>query len=175
MLARSFAMAHTDESWFTYFHRDQANPRGSKDGATFQTTNGAVMMEITPASPFRKSHPNTEKLRTEFEDNVRMAGAAREMFVSLKHLVQAAIDAGMPMDTPAIRNALVAIERAAPYKYDVVHDGLKKYRGTHDECFRYIMDSQGQSVDYAINYGGWGIEPPAATDPAADAAPAPRM
>lgn len=150
-------MAHTDETWFTYFQAAQGNPRGSKDRAAIQTTTGETIMVIERPSGMRV-RPKTAELRESFEDNVRLAGAAREMFVALQPLVQLAIDAGVPVDSPAIKNALAAIEMADPPRWDVLHDGVWKYSGTHNECFAFIMRSQGQSVDHAIKYEGWQIE-----------------
>ncbi|MGY3582223.1 hypothetical protein ACVIGB_000852 [Bradyrhizobium sp. USDA 4341] len=164
-------MAYTDEKWFTYFHAKQGNPRGSKDRATVQDTNGAVILEISPASPHYRPRPQTAQLLADFEDNVRLAGAAREMFVSLRQLLQAAIDAGIPVDAAVIRNAQAAIEMAAPQKFEARHDGVVKYTGTHNECFGYIHNSQGQSFDYAVKHGGWSIERAADLAPAADEAP----
>jgi hypothetical protein len=164
-------MAPTNQSWFTYFHAKQGNPRGSKDRATIQDTSGAVILEISPASPHYRPRPQTAQLLADFEDNARLAGAAREMFGSLRLLLQAAIDAGMPLESAAIRNAQAAIEMAAPKKFDVLHDGVVKYNGTHNECFRYVLDSQGQSFDYAVEYGGWSVEPAREPAPGLEEAP----
>lgn len=170
-------MPHTDESWFTYFHADRGNPRGSKDRATIQTTTGAVMVELTPASPHYRPRPQTERLRADFEDNVRLMGAARDLFGSLKQLIQAGIDAGLPADTPALRNALAALDMAVPAKVEVRHEGVVKFSGTHNEAFQYILQSQGQSYDYAVKHGGWSVDPvePAPAPTPDDAAPAPRI
>lgn len=168
-------MPHTDESWFTYFHADRGNPRGSKDRATVQTTTGAVIVELTPASPHYRPGAQTEQLREDFEDNVRLMGAARDMFGSLKQLIQAGIDAGMSSDSPVIRNALAAIDMAAPAKVEVRHEGEVKFRGTHNEAFAYIHQSQGQSYDYAIEHGGWSVDPVDPVPAPDDAAPAPRI
>jgi hypothetical protein len=162
-------MAHTDETWFTYFHAGKGKSRGSKDTATIQTTTGEVIMSVEPSLGFRVG-PQTEEVRESFEDNARLAGAAREMFAALRPLVQLAIDAGVSADAPAIKNALDAIEKAQPTKWDVLHDGAARYRGTHNECWEFIMNSQGQSVDYAIKHGNWAIERAELT-PDVDAAP----
>jgi hypothetical protein len=165
-------MPPTDESWFTYFHAEQGKPRGSKDYATVQDTKGAVILEIRPASPHYRPRPQTARLLADFEDNVRLAGASREMFVSLRQLLQAALDSGMPMDSAAVRNAQAAIEMAAPPRFEALHEGVVKYTGTHNECFVYIHNSQGQSVDYAVKHGSWSIEPVNLPAPPTEEAPA---
>lgn len=37
--------------------------------------------------------------------------------------------------------------------------GIYKFSGTANECFLYIHRAQGNSVDYALKYGGWTLEP----------------
>lgn len=41
--------------------------------------------------------------------------------------------------------------------YDVTKDNAVLFCGTHDECFIYILRTQGQSVSYATTYGGFAI------------------
>jgi hypothetical protein len=41
----------------------------------------------------------------------------------------------------------------------VTHDAKAMFTGTHNECFAYILNHQGQSVDYALKHGGWRIDP----------------
>ena len=41
----------------------------------------------------------------------------------------------------------------------VKHDGVTMFSGTHNECFKYIMDNQPFSVDWAMKNEGWEIVP----------------
>jgi len=44
------------------------------------------------------------------------------------------------------------------FKYYIMHNEKLKYLGfSHNDCFKYILDHQGQSVDYALKYGDWEI------------------
>lgn len=36
---------------------------------------------------------------------------------------------------------------------------VEKFRGTHDECFKQLLRLQSQSVDWALEHGGWYIIP----------------
>ena len=42
-------------------------------------------------------------------------------------------------------------------EYKVTKNGKFKFAGTHNECFAYILNHQGQSVHYAIRFQGWNI------------------
>jgi hypothetical protein len=54
-------------------------------------------------------------------------------------------------------------------QYKVTRNGKTMYGpGTHDRCFQYIHDAQGQSVDWAVKYEGWKIEPIDELDAAAE-------
>jgi len=44
-------------------------------------------------------------------------------------------------------------------QYRVTRDEIELFRGTEDECFKYVLDHQGMSVDWAIRYEGWAIGP----------------
>lgn len=33
------------------------------------------------------------------------------------------------------------------------------FTGTQDECWRHVQRAQAQSVDWALKWGGWKIEP----------------
>ena len=42
-------------------------------------------------------------------------------------------------------------------KYKVTKNGKFKFAGTHNECFAFILNNQGQSVHHAVTYEGWNI------------------
>lgn len=46
-------------------------------------------------------------------------------------------------------------------QYVIAQDNqwAEKFRGTHDECFAKLMRLQSQSVDWALEHGGWYIIP----------------
>jgi len=40
----------------------------------------------------------------------------------------------------------------------VTKDGIEKFKGTKNDCWKYIHDSNGSSVYWACKYDGWEIE-----------------
>lgn len=83
--------------------------------------------------------------------------AAREMLAALK-AYETADQTGI---SPKALRGLIrqAIEAAEPPLFKAVKDAKVMFSGTNDECFVYIQNHQGQSVDYALKYGGWRIDP----------------
>ena len=45
------------------------------------------------------------------------------------------------------------------YTHKVIKDGKMLFGGTADECFEFILDHQGHSVQYALEHGGYKIVP----------------
>lgn len=150
----------TDETWFLRFE----GRAGERKSATLQTTNGEALAEIRAVDFHRR--PNGPALRTAFVDNVRLMAASREMFRALGPLVRAAVELGLPEDHPLVADATAAIWKARPDVKSATYDGAVRFVGTDDECFEFILRSQGQSVDYALAHGGWGIEPFVEDEPA---------
>ena len=150
----------TDETWFLRFE----GRAGERKSATLQTTNGEALAEIRAVDFHRR--PNGPALRAAFVDNVRLMAASRELFRALGPLVRAAVELGLPEDHPLVADATAAIWKARPDVKSVTYDGAVRFVGTDDECFEFILRSQGQSVDYALAHGGWGIEPFVEDEPA---------
>ena len=44
------------------------------------------------------------------------------------------------------------------YTHKVVKDNKMLFGGTANKCFEFILKHQGQSVHYAMEYGGYRIE-----------------
>lgn len=42
-------------------------------------------------------------------------------------------------------------------KFEVWHNDVKLFSGTHNQCFSYILDHQPASVHHATTYEGWNI------------------
>ncbi len=156
-------MPHTDETWTIQFGAASGAAAGSRDRATVQTVHGQVLLALEPPAADRS--PGTEAVRESFEDNARLAGSARQLLIALDRLVQVAVDAGLPADAPAVGNALAALEQARPSKFDVVHDGARKFRGSRDECVYFVKRAQDAPVEHALQYDGWSIEPAAGPAP----------
>lgn len=46
----------------------------------------------------------------------------------------------------------------------VTRDGKERFRGSQNECWMHIQDSVGYSVDHAMRFEGWAVEPIPSTD-----------
>lgn len=42
-------------------------------------------------------------------------------------------------------------------KWTVIKDNKMVFKGTNNKCFEYVLNDQGNSVDYACKYGGYKI------------------
>lgn len=159
---------HTDESWFLHFHQEGEITSTTAVGERFRlpmvkavvsTCRGEPIVMIEQCGP---SGPNGLGISKQFKENVRVMAAAREMLRVLKHLADE-LDHGELPDAEA-KMIWDAIAAAEPPLFNVYEQHFKtgykhhRFTGTNDECFNYILQHQGQSVDYALKQGGWKIE-----------------
>lgn len=157
-------MPGTKGPWFLYFNKD-------KTEAVVSESNNATAIHLRAPGDEPKKLNNAD-LKAAFEANARKAAAGQAMFKALSGLLSAAQEAGLAEDHPAIKDALRALEFADPPLFKVTRDGVDRFSGTHNECWTHILKSQAHSVDHAIKYEGWKIEP-LEVAPEAEAAPTP--
>ena len=145
-----------------YFGAEPGNPRATRDFARVQTTTGALIMRLEPPKGLAGRRAAEEvELAKDFEDNARLAAAGKDTFKALKKLLDAALAAGIDPDSPAVKEALGAITKADPPRFEVHHEGSDQpmFEGTNDECHYFLMRIQGQSTHFATAFGGFSIEP----------------
>lgn len=171
-------MAHTEKTWSVFFGNNPGNPLGKKDFARIQAASGALIMKVEPPKGLvgRRAAEEVE-LAGQFEDNVRVAAAGNDLFKSLQKLLDASLAVGLDPASPAVREAVAALQKANPPRCEVLHEGQSIFEGTHDECHFYLMRLQGgQSVEMSTAFGEFKI---AAKSPDVaiemEAGPAPAM
>ena len=71
----------------------------------------------------------------------------------------------------ALQEAATAIAKADPQILVLMKDGQERYRGTDNECHVVLHALQGQSAEYAMQWGGWSLEPRPDASPALPPAP----
>lgn len=112
----------------------------------------------------------------EFEDILAVMASGPALLHDLRSMV--ALHEGDPDLAGRLADARDAVWIAEPPIKVLSHDGVERYRGTDNECFSVLLGLQGQSVDWAMKWGGWTIEPEPVASPghgvdAAATAPAP--
>lgn len=136
-------------SWFMKLVSGRTSGR---DEAMVSTGDGRTVLKISPAVPTT----NPEDLK-EFEANARMAVAGLRMYHAMQRLLVDAMDAGLPSGAASIREAYAAMEAARPARFDVSHDGRRRFTGTRDECCAFVIRDSGMSYQGAIEVGGYAV------------------
>jgi hypothetical protein len=160
---------HTDESWFLHFQQEGEMTSTTAVGERYRLPTGKAVVATSRGEPIVMiercvpSGPNGLDIAKQFKDNVRVMAAGREMLRVLTLIANSD-----PGDVhPNFRQlAIDVLDQAEPPLFNVTYNNNVgafasleiKFTGTNDECFNYILQHQGQSVDYALKHGGWRID-----------------
>jgi hypothetical protein len=169
----------TNDRWYLSFGANPGSMPGQRDFARLETQSGALVLRMEPPKALVARRAVEEgQLAKEFVDNARLAAAGKDTFNALKKLLDVALAAGINPDAPAIKDALEAIAKAAPPRFEVRHESSERvlFEGTKEECGTFLRRTEGLATSFLTVFGGFSIEakaPELSKD--LEAGPAPAM